>query len=103
SIARYLISVAIVCSVLLGRFAEAAPQGPGSSYQLAQKVVLGGEGGWDYLFADSATQRLFISRGSHTMVVDADGKVLGDIPKTDGVHGTAVATEFNHGFTSNGR
>jgi len=37
------------------------------------------------------------------MVVDAEGKVLGDIPKTDGVHGIAVATEFNRGFTSNGR
>jgi DNA-binding beta-propeller fold protein YncE/mono/diheme cytochrome c family protein len=103
SIARYLTFIAIVCSVALVHFTEAAPQGSGSSYQLAQKVVLGGEGGWDYLFADSATQRLFISRGSHTTVVDADGKVLGDIAKTDGVHGTAVATEFNRGFTSNGR
>jgi mono/diheme cytochrome c family protein len=37
------------------------------------------------------------------MVVDADGKLIGDIPHTDGVHGIAVATEFNRGFTSNGR
>jgi len=32
-----------------------------------------------------------------------DLKVVGEIPKTDGVHGIAVAPEFNHGFTSNGR
>ena len=37
------------------------------------------------------------------MVVDADGKVLGDIPNTSGVHGIAIAAEFNRGFTSNGR
>jgi DNA-binding beta-propeller fold protein YncE len=38
------------------------------------------------------------------MVVDPDtGKVLGDIPGTEGVHGIALAPEFNRGFTSNGR
>src|SRR5580704_4910747 len=99
----YLALPGLAWSVAPAHFAEADPQGPGSGYQLAKKVVLGGEGAWDYLYADSSTQRVFISRGSHTMVVDADGKVLGDIPDTSGVHGIAVATEFNRGFTSNGR
>jgi DNA-binding beta-propeller fold protein YncE len=37
-------------------------------------------------------------------VVDADnGKVLGTIPDTPGVHGIAIVSEFKHGFTSNGR
>jgi DNA-binding beta-propeller fold protein YncE len=84
--------------------ATAGAQAGGSGYHLAKKVTLGGEGGWDYLLADSANQRVFISRGTHTMVVDAaDGKVLGDIPNTLGVHGIALAPEFNRGFTSNGR
>src|SRR5205807_10548680 len=37
-------------------------------------------------------------------VVDADsGKVVGTIADTPGVHGVAIASEFKHGFTSNGR
>jgi len=32
-----------------------------------------------------------------------DGKLLGTIPDTPGVHGIAIATDFKHGFTSNGR
>jgi len=75
-----------------------------SGYHLIKKVKLGGEGGWDYLTVDAAGRRLFISRGTHVMVVDADsGKVLGDIPNTAGVHGIALVPEMNKGFTSNGR
>jgi DNA-binding beta-propeller fold protein YncE len=37
------------------------------------------------------------------MVVDEDGKVIGDIPGTPGVHGIALAPEFNRGFTSDGQ
>jgi DNA-binding beta-propeller fold protein YncE len=96
--------VAFACSTAFETFVLAAPQtSAGSGYHSAKKVTLGGEGGWDYLLADAATHRVFISRGTHTMVVDADGKLLGDIPNTQGVHGIALAPEFNRGFTSNGR
>lgn len=65
---------------------------------------LGGEGGWDYLKMDSDTRRLFISRATHVVVIDADSlKPVGDIPDTPGVHGIALAREFGRGFTSNGR
>ena len=75
-----------------------------SGYHLIKKVKLGGEGSWDYLTVDSASRRVFISRGTHVMVVDADeGRVLGDIPNTAGVHGIALVPELNKGFTSNGR
>ena len=36
-------------------------------------------------------------------MVDAEGKKLGDIPNTQGVHGIALAQDLNRGFTSNGR
>ena len=83
----------------------ASPSATGKSgYHLIKKVKLGGEGGWDYLTADSASRRLFISRGTHVMVVNADeGKVLGDIPNTSGVHGIALVADMNKGFTSNGK
>jgi len=72
--------------------------------QVIKNYKLGGEGGWDYLSIDPAARHLFISRGTHVMVIDADsGKSVGDIPDTPGVHGIAVAPELGRGFTSNGR
>ena len=83
----------------------AAPQAAGGSgYHFVKKVKLGGTGGWDYLEVDPATHRLFISRGTHVIVVDPEqGKIVGDIPDTQGIHGIAPVDEFNKGFTSNGK
>jgi len=73
-------------------------------YHLTNTYKLGGEGGWDYLNLDSSARRLYISRGTHVMVIDADsGKPVGDIPDTPGVHGIALAPELGRGFVSNGR
>lgn len=77
---------------------------PAGGYHLLQKVTLGGEGFWDYLGIDPPARHLFISRGTHVMVLDADSyKVVGDIPNLQGVHGIAVAAEFGRGFISEGR
>lgn len=73
-------------------------------YKLAKSARLGGEGGWDYLTVDDAARRVYVSRSSHVMVLDADTlQVVGDIPDTSGVHGIAIAAELGKGFTSNGR
>jgi len=79
-----------------------ATAGPG--YHVVTTYKVGGEGWWDYLTADSDARRVYVSRGTHVIVLDADsGKTVGDIPDTPGVHGIALAPEFGHGFTSNGR
>ena len=66
------------------------------------KYNIGGDGGTDYLNVDAATGRVFISRGTHVMVVDgATGKVVGDILDTPRVHGIAFAPGAHHGFTTN--
>jgi DNA-binding beta-propeller fold protein YncE len=68
-----------------------------------EKFDIKGDGGTDYVAVESATGRVFVSRGTHIMVVDgATGKVLGDIPNTPGVHGAGIATKAGHGFTTNG-
>ncbi len=68
-------------------------------YHRIALLTLGGEGFWDYLAIDQQARRLYISRWSHVMVVDADTyKVLGDIPGIPGVHGIAIAPEFGRGF-----
>jgi DNA-binding beta-propeller fold protein YncE len=88
-------------SVSLAAVALAAAS---TGYHVIKTHKLGGEGGWDYLTADSDARRLYISRGTHVMVIDADsGKSVGDIADTPGVHGIALAPELGRGFTSNGR
>jgi len=73
------------------------------SYKV-EKYNIGGEGGTDYLTSDPATGRVFISRATHVMVVDAaTGKVIGDIPDTPGIHGIALVAKSGHGFTTNAR
>jgi hypothetical protein len=67
-----------------------------------EKYNIGGEGGTDYLVAEPGTGRVFISRGTHVMVVDGPtGKVIGDIPNTPRMHGIGLAPKSNHGFTTN--
>jgi DNA-binding beta-propeller fold protein YncE len=75
-----------------------------SSYKVTARYQPGGDGGWDYITADPATQRIYVSRSTRVQVLDmADGHLVGEIPNTPGVHGVAVAPELNKGFTSNGR
>ena len=73
-------------------------------YHVTATYKVGGDGGWDYLTSDASARRVYISRGTHVMVLDADsGKSVGDIPDTQGVHGIALAPDLGRGFTSNGR
>ena len=65
-----------------------AASGPG--YHVSATYKIGGDGGWDYLTADASARRLYISRGTHVIVLDLDsGKTVGDIPDTPGVHARA--------------
>lgn len=67
-----------------------------------QKMNIGGDGFFDYLSVDTATNRVFVSRSTHVMVVDgATGQVVGDIPNTPRVHGAMLVPSENHGFTTN--
>ena len=67
-----------------------------------QKFSIGGEGGTDYLTAEPGTGRIFVSRGSHVMVLDGNkGTVIGDITETPNTHGIALVPGANHGFITN--
>jgi DNA-binding beta-propeller fold protein YncE len=76
----------------------------GAGYKVIGRYSVPGNGGFDYVTIDSAARRLYLSHGTQVDVVDADaGTLVGTIPDTPGVHGIAIAAEFGHGFTSNGR
>ena len=75
-----------------------------SGYYLGEKLLIGGEGGWDYLIVDDISRRLYVTHATKVHVLNADTlAVIGEIPNTEGVHGVAIASEFGRGFTSNGR
>ncbi len=61
-------------------------------------------GGWDYITVDGSTKRVYASHGMQVNILDAaTGDSIGVIPDTKGVHGIAIAHDFNKGYTSNGR
>jgi DNA-binding beta-propeller fold protein YncE len=81
------------CSALLA-------EGP---YHVQDKWKVGGDGGWDYLAVDPQSGLLYITRGSHVMVVDTTaGKAVADITGLKGTHGVAFDTNGTDGYISDG-
>ena len=75
-----------------------------SGYSVAGTIELGGNSWWDYLGIDNSAQHLFVSNGNKVHIIDLKtDKQIGEIDNLNGVHGIAIANEFNKGFISNGR
>ncbi len=73
-------------------------------YHVLNKIKIGGTGGWDYVTADGANHRLYVSHGTSIAIVDTStGSVLGTVADLHGVHGIAIADKLNKGFISNGQ
>src|SRR5258708_27268437 len=100
-----LASLAVTIIFCVVAFSQAAGPTPAASgYHVIKTIPVGGEGGWDYIYVDSDARRVYVSRGTHVIVLDADTYAgVGDIPDTQGVHGIAVASDLGRGFVSNGR
>ncbi len=111
---RPTLVLAVLAAACCGLAAAAPPAAPpaasvaanplGSGYHLIKTIPVGGDGGWDYLSFDTRARRLYISRGTRVIVLDAEsGKVAAEIPNLSGVHGIALADDLGRGFISNGR
>jgi len=73
------------------------------TYSVRDKWKVGGEGGWDYLIADSAAHRLYITHGGRVEVLDsATGKSIGAITGLKGTHGVALDEAGKYGYISDG-
>lgn len=93
----------VLAIFVAGIFLASLPASAQKQFKVADRVKLGGEGFWDYLTYEQGGHRLFITRGTHVMVLDTITlKVSGDIPDLSGIHGVALAPELNRGFVSNG-
>jgi hypothetical protein len=77
-----------------------AQDGP---YQVKQIQLVGGDGGFDYVTADSDARNLYVARSGpqgHIGVFNLDTLApVGDIPGTS-AHGGAVDTATGHGFAT---
>jgi DNA-binding beta-propeller fold protein YncE len=94
----FCLGAVLVLSCVL--YAEPASGG----YSVVKKIPIAGTGSWDYLTVDEAARRLYVSHGTQVEVIDIDAlTVVGNVPKTPGVHGVAIAPELGRGFVSNGQ
>lgn len=77
-----------------------AQDGP---YKVLKTAKTGGEGGFDYVYADSAGRKLYIPRSgvsARITVFNLDTLAPeGEIPKAS-AHGAAVSHKSNHGFAT---
>lgn len=72
-------------------------------YNVTGNISIPGEGGWDYLYADSANRLLYVAHNTVVEVVNLDSeKPVGQIFGMKHVHGIAIADSLNRGFISDG-
>jgi WD40 repeat protein len=99
-----LLAIASLAAIsVVGSSSRAAAAGS-SGYHVIKMIPVPGDDGWDYVAVDSAARRVYISHGTHVVVMNADTYAIeGDIPDTPGVHGIAIAPDLGRGFISSGR
>ena len=112
---RRLTLLVVIGSLALTTICTAQDAGP---YKVAKMARVGGEGGWDYIYADSAGRRLYIPRRGSPAVEATDARpaapaiptrlsvydldtleLVGEIAGVGG-NGAAVDPKSGHGFTS---
>ena len=95
-----LLAATLPAALLMVGLLPALAQTP---YTVQDKWTIGGEGGWDYLLADSGAHRLYITHGTRVEVVDTiTGKPVGAITGLKGTHGVALDEEGKFGYISDG-
>ena len=98
TVARIL-RLAAVSLALFATFAIA--MAATGAYHLIKKIPIPGDGGWDYVAADSEARRLYVSHNTEIVVLDLDsGAIVGKIAGGPDMHCAAIASEFGRGFIS---
>jgi YVTN family beta-propeller protein len=100
---RLLHTALLAASLFGGLLAASAPLAAQQPYHIVDHWKLGGDGGWDYLLADSTAHRLYLTRGARVDVVDTQtGKLAGSIGNLHGTHGIALDPAGKLGYISDG-
>ena len=95
--------VATITTLALALAASAASAQSTGPYKVLKTVKAGGDGGWDYVYADAANRKLYAPRlgeTGHVMVFNLDTLApVGDMAGING-HGVAVDPKSGHAFAS---
>jgi hypothetical protein len=62
----------LVLAVIITTFAPIGFAQSAGPYKVLKTARVGGEGGWDYIYADAAGRRLYIPRGATRAVAATD-------------------------------
>ena len=98
----------LIAAVAVASFAPITLAQEAGPYRVLKRARAGGEGGWDYIYADAPGRRLYIPRrgapgsGVETRlsIFNLDTlELVGEIADVGG-QGTAVDPKTGHGFTS---
>src|SRR5215475_7124924 len=89
--------------LVLGLSAVVMATPASGGYRLLQTISVPGNDGWDHPTVDSAARRLYVTHGTHVVVIDiGSGELVGKIDNTPGVHFTVIDPDLGRGFISNG-
>ena len=92
----------IACSIITAKFTKVYAQQ--NLYTFDKNIVIPGNGGYDYLFIDQESRKLYVSHGTAINVVHLDTEALiGTIENLQGDHGVAVVPGVGKGFISDGK
>jgi DNA-binding beta-propeller fold protein YncE len=98
---RFCVSTAIIAMLISIGWAQQKPTT--QPYKVIKTAKVGGEGGFDYVFADVAGRRLYIPRTGATprvTVFNLDSlEPIGEISNAN-ARGVAIDPKSNHGFCS---
>ncbi|MDO8434148.1 MAG: hypothetical protein Q7S58_17250 [Candidatus Binatus sp.] len=99
---RFLVlTLVALCSTTSGHLARAAYSS--QIYRLTGSIKIGGDGGWDYLALSPNGHALYVTRTTHTMVIDlATGQSTADIRGLRIAHGVVLVPDAGRGFVSDG-
>lgn len=100
-----LFAVTLACTIAIFAFMASAQSAPTAGpYKVLKTVKAGGDGGYDYIFADVEARRLYVPRGGQTggqvMVFNLDTlESAGSIPDVRS-GGATVDPKSHHGFST---
>ena len=104
---RTLSALALATTLTLTAAAQTPTAVPGSSgpYKLLANTRVGGEGGFDYVTADSVNRRLYVARSAvppngHIDVYNLDTLAFTGAIHGVSAHGAVVDAKYNHGFAA---
>jgi len=100
---RFALGIAVLGTMIFGQtgFAQTPANGP---YKVIKTIKVGGNGGWDYVNADTAGRRVYYVRTGQAPILSAYNmdtfEKVGDITLPSNGHGAVVDPKSGHGFVS---